>query len=324
MQNVWLAFVTGLTSGGVSCLAIQGGLLASSVTDTDNKKANVSEVASFLLGKVIIYTILGLTLGTVGSLFILSPKTQAVIQLLIGVFLLGTAARMLNLHPIFRYFAIQLPKAWFRLAKHNTTPFLAGLATILLPCGVTQAMMLVAVASGSPVSGALIMLAFVLGTSPVFFAIGLSAMELLKKKAFTVFAGILVAIFGLTSLNGALALMGSNHTFQNYWKIITNQNNTNAKIALNKNGKQYVTINVNNRGYVSDATNLKVNIPVILTIKTNNTTSCARAFTIPQFNITKVLPLTGQETVEFTPTKVGRLNYSCSMGMYTGSFNIIQ
>ena len=324
MQNVWLAFITGLTSGGVSCLAIQGGLLAASVTDTDNKKANASEVASFLLGKLIVYTILGLILGTVGSLFVLSPKIQAIIQIIIGVFLLGTAGRMLNLHPIFRYFAIQPPKSWFRLAKHNTTPFLAGIATVLLPCGVTQAMMLVAIASGSAISGALIMLAFVLGTSPVFFVIGLSAMELLKKRAFTVLAGILVAIFGLVSLNGALALMGSNHTFQNYWKVITSQKNTNTNTALNKNGKQFATINISNRGYTSDVTNLKVNVPVVLTVKTNNTTSCARAFTIPAFNITKILPLTGQETIEFTPTKLGRLNYSCTMGMYTGSFNIVE
>jgi len=324
MGNIWLAFITGLTSGGVSCLAIQGGLLASSVTDTDNKKANASEVASFLLGKVIIYTILGLILGAVGALFILSPKTQAVIQLFIGVFLLGTAGRMLNLHPVFRYFAIQPPKSWFRLAKHNATPFLAGLATVLLPCGVTQAMMLVAVASGSAVSGALIMLAFVLGTSPVFFAIGLSAMELLKKKTFAVVAGILVAIFGLTSLNGAMALLGSNHTLQNYWKAITNNGNTNTKTAINKNGVQSATINIGNRGYTSDVTTLKVGVPVILTLKTNNTSGCARAFTLPAFGITKVLPPTGQETVEFTPTKVGHLNYSCSMGMYVGSFDVVE
>lgn len=324
MGNIWLAFVTGLTSGGVSCLAIQGGLLASSVTDTDNKKANAQEVASFLLGKVIIYTLLGLVLGAVGSLFILSSRVQVVIQIVIGVFLLGTAGRMLNLHPVFRYFAIQPPKSWFKLARHNSTPFLAGLATVLLPCGVTQAMMLVAISSGSALNGALIMSAFTLGTSPVFFAVGLSAMELLKKKTFAVVAGILVAIFGVMSLNGALALSGSNHTLQNYWKVITNSNNTNSQLAINKNGKQQATIIVTNRGYSSNVTSLKVNIPVVLTIKTNNVASCSRAFTIPEFNITKILPSTGQEIIEFTPTKVGRLNYSCTMGMYTGSFDVIE
>jgi len=133
----------------------------------------------------------------------------------------------------------------------------------------------------------------------------------------------LVAIFGLTSLNGAMALLGSNHTLQNYWKAITNNGNTNTKTAINKNGVQSATINIGNRGYTSDVTTLKVGVPVILTLKTNNTSGCARAFTLPAFGITKVLPPTGQETVEFTPTKVGRLNYSCSMGMYTGSFNII-
>lgn len=90
------------------------------------------------------------------------------------------------------------------------------------------------------------------------------------------------------------------------------------------NGKQLVTINVNNSGYATDTTSLKIGVPVKLTIVSKNVQSCARSFVIPSLNISKLLPSTGTEIIEFTPTELGILTFSCSMGMYTGSFNIIQ
>ncbi|OGL45471.1 MAG: hypothetical protein A2W05_07265 [Candidatus Schekmanbacteria bacterium RBG_16_38_10] len=90
-----------------------------------------------------------------------------------------------------------------------------------------------------------------------------------------------------------------------------------------KQGKQEVTITVNNNGYETNVTQLKVNIPVKLTLETRNTRSCARAFVIPSLNISKVLPESGETMIEFTPTKKGRLTFSCSMGMYSGYWEII-
>ena len=49
---------------------------------------------------------------------------------------------------------------------HTFTPALVGGATFFLPCGFTQAMQLYAVSTGSPVSGALTMFFFALGTLP--------------------------------------------------------------------------------------------------------------------------------------------------------------
>jgi uncharacterized protein len=324
MGSIWLAFITGLTTGGISCITVQGGLLASS---TKNKK----EVGIFLLSKLAAYTLLGFLLGLLGSFFLITPKIQAVMQILIGIFLLGTAGRLANLHPVFRYFAIKPPKSLFKLVRKESavesyfTPILTGALTILIPCGITQATMLVAIASGSALSGALIMFAFILGTSPVFFLVGTVASEMLKKKAFSYLAAAIVAAFGLISLNSAMALLGSNHTFQNYWRVITTgtiEKNSKSAATTNNKGVQEVTIFVRNNGYESDVNTLKVNVPVKLTLVTDNTYSCSRAFTIPALGISKVLQPNGREVIEFTPTKVGRLNFSCSMGMYTGSFNV--
>jgi len=334
MNNIWLAFITGITTGGVSCLAVQGGLLTSAISRDKLKSKNKwKEIAIFLIGKLFAYTILGILLGLVGSLLVFTPRIQAIIQLLIGFFLLGTAGRLANIHPIFRYFAIQPPKSLFRFARKGSnlessfTPLITGFSTILIPCGVTQAMMLIAVASGSAISGALIMFAFVLGTSPIFFILGMAAAEMLKKKAFTYIASFAVLVFGIISLNSAMVLLGSNHTSQNYWKVLTLNNiqteNSAKGIKIN-NGVQEATIYVKNNGYESDTTTLKAGVPVKLRLITENTVSCSRAFTIPSLGVRKILQTTGEEIIEFIPQQTGRLNYSCSMGMYSGSFNVVK
>jgi sulfite exporter TauE/SafE len=329
MDKIWLALITGLTTGGISCFAIQGGLLASSLAQSGplekvSKSDKYIHVGVFIFFKLLVYTLLGFILGLIGSSFIVAPKVQSIFQFLVGLFLLATAGRLLNLHPIFRYFVIQPPAFIYRFAKkHSQTesffaPAFLGLLTILLPCGITQAMMLVAIGSGSPLVGAGIMFAFVLGTSPVFFLLGAVSVELLKKKAFTIIAAVIILILGLISLNSGLALWGSSFTFQNLF-----QGRSGSSANVNQ-GVQKVTINITPRGYLADVTTLKVGVPVELTLVTNNIYSCARSFSIPSFNIVKNMPPTGSQVIKFTPKKVGRLTYTCTMGMYTGYFDVVK
>lgn len=326
MGNIWLAFITGLTTGGISCFAVQGGLLASSLTDKADKRKSI---ALFLTAKIFAYTALGFLLGFLGATLNISPKFQGWLQLLVGVYLLATAARLLNLHPVFRYFVIQPPKRMLTLLKNRAeaksffTPVVLGFLTIFIPCGVTQAMMLIAMGTGNPVWGATIMFAFILGTSPVFFLIGLAAVELFRKKAFVYLAAGFIAILGILAINSGQLLRGSVHTLQNYWAVLVEVPGDirSAKIV---SGVQEVTIKVTDRGYEADINSLKVDVPVKLKLVTNGVRSCARAFTIPDLNYFKVLPATGSEIVEFTPRKTGKLVYTCSMGMYTGSFNVIE
>ena len=326
MGNIWLAFITGLTTGGISCFAVQGGLLASSFTDNTNKRKSI---AFFLAAKIFAYTLLGFLLGFLGSSLNISPKFQSWLQLFVGIYLLATAARLLNLHPIFRYFVIQPPKQILTLLKNKAeaksffTPVALGFLTIFIPCGVTQAMMLLAIGTGNPVWGATIMFAFILGTSPVFFLIGLAASELFRKKAFVYLAAGFIAILGILAINSGQLLRGSVHTLQNYWKILveTPEDIRPAKIV---SGVQEVTIKVTDRGYEANINSLKVGVPVKLKLVTNGARSCARAFTIPELNYFKVLPATGSEIIEFTPRKTGKLIYTCSMGMYSGSFDVVK
>lgn len=324
MANIWLAFLTGLTSGGISCLAIQGGLLTSAVNPKYNKRI---QVALFLAAKLLAYTILGALLGKLGSFLTFSPAFLGWLQIAVGIYMLLTVGRILDLHPIFRYTVIQPPSFIYkklRLTAQSSsffTPILIGFSTILLPCGVTQAMMILAATSGNIISGGLIMFAFILGTSPVFFVLGMAFTEMLKKEVFSYLAALLIFILGLISINNGQNVRGSPFTFQN---LLTTAETTGSNPSMVKNGVQEATIFATNVGYKTEVKTLKVGVPVRLTLITKNNYSCSRSFIIPNYNISVLLPESGSKTVEFTPTKTGRLTFTCSMGMYTGSFNVIK
>ena len=323
MNQYILPFIAGLTSGGFSCFALQGSLLVSSFDKENNK----IKLASFLSAKIISYTVVGALLGYLGSSIYIPIKIQGIIQIFIGLYMLATAARILNIHPIFKRTVIQTPKIFVRflkkisVSKSVISPALLGLLTILIPCGVTQAMMLYVVGTGNYLSGAGTMFMFTLGTFPVFIVLGLISDKFNKNIFLTYISAIVLVIIGFTSINTGLILKGSTYTFQNYWNLLID-NTKNKDQAPIVNGFQEVEIEVSNSGYKTNTKMLKAGIPVKLRIVSNNVFSCSRSFVIPSINYSAVLPQSGTETIEFTPTQTGNLIYTCSMGMYTGSFTV--
>lgn len=332
MNQVWLAFFTGLTSGGISCFAVQGGLLASILASQKESNSKLA-IASFLISKLIAYSILGALLGFLGSSFVVSPKLQGFMQILAGIFMLATVGKLLDLHPWFRKITLTPPKVFFRIVRSQKnsegvfSPAVLGFLTVLIPCGVTQAMMLLSIASGSPFYGSFILGAFTLGTSPVFLILGVFSKKLLDDRLLRYAAITAILVLAIISINTGQILRGSVHTLQNYWAAATGKLEpriSSGKIAgLNSQGFQEVEIKVTSRGYQSETTVLNVGVPVKLRLITENTQGCSRVFTIPEYNISKVLPKTGTEIIEFTPLKTGKLTYTCSMGMFSGYFDVI-
>lgn len=347
MVNVFIALVTGLTTGGLSCLAVQGGLLASSlaaqleqdVQQSQQRRAQRALVADgaiqrgvatpillFLAAKLAAYTLLGFLLGLVGSVVQLDSTGRAVLQFAIGIFMIGNALRMLNVHPVFRYFAFEPPRVLTRYlrrkAKHNTgwiTPVMLGSLTVLIPCGVTQSMMALAVATGDPFSGAAILFAFTLGASPVFFAVAYFATRLGTRleKYFTRLVAITVLVLGFVAIETGLNLMGSPYSIRAWTRNLSDAPAVTAVSAAD--GVQVLRIDVKNYGYVPEVLVAVANRPIRLELNTWNTRSCSRAFTIPALKIEKLLPATGTVVVELPPQPSGsELAFSCSMGMYGG------
>lgn len=352
-MNLWIIFLTGLTTGGLSCLAVQGGLLASVIANQKKQEINnlkpnnvknsstwdeldVLPVGMFLLAKLISHTILGFMLGSLGSVIELSLTAKLTFQVFTAIFMIATAANLLDLHPIFRYLAFQPPSFMRRMIKNSTrnkaifAPFILGLMTIFIPCGVTQAMEVLVIGNGNPIQGALAMFVFVLGTMPLFALIGLSVAKMSEGwyQKFTKIAAVILIFMSVYSINGALQAIDSPVSFQKivlmYQKLQQyEKGNNRGVIAEIVDGVQRVKIDVNAKGYSPKYFRVKAGIPVELKVETNGVYTCASSFTFKAFNIYANLKSTDQKTFTLTPTKKGQYTFACSMGMYTGVMEVI-
>lgn len=354
MEQYLLAFITGLTTGGLSCLAVQGGLLASSLARqieqdmlrasplkrTPTKKGRYQRraaaprpntampIALFLLAKLVAYTLLGALLGLAGSFLTLSPFTRAVLMLGIGIFMLGNGLRMLDVHPIFRYFNLEPPKFITRYirrtAKNSTdvaTPLFLGALTVLIPCGVTQAMMAAALGTGSAASGAMLMFAFTMGTSPVFFAVAYLTTQIGARleKFFMRFVAIVVLLFGLYTYDSGLNLMGAPSISGSIQETFATASlpESNAQGGTLREG--VIELMVRNNGYVPAILHAPANQKLTLELVTSQTRSCTRDFVIPALKFYQLLPETGRVSVDIPAQASGtKMRFTCSMGMYTG------
>jgi len=350
-MNLGLVFLTGLTTGGLSCLAMQGGLLAGIIVNqkqVELKDAHSTTqrapfpdwvpVGLFLGTKLITHIIFGFLLGALGSVLTLSLPVQLLFQTLTALFMLATAANLLELHPIFRFVALQPPKFLQRIirttGKSSTlfAPALLGVLTIFIPCGVTQAMEVNALASGNAVQGALILGAFVLGTFPLFATIGLATSRFTDawRTRFLRFAAVALVVMGLWGINGVLVVLGSPISLQKVGAVMSEFGSPPGSSAAGTNdpsgnivdGVQKVTLTISNSGYSPRSFTVKAGIPVELTLVTNNSYSCANAFTLRDFGIRTMMKATDQQTFTFTPTQPGNYTYTCTMGMYTGTMRV--
>ncbi len=85
-------------------------------------------------------------------------------------------------------------------------------------------------------------------------------------------------------------------------------------------GYQVVKMTQNATGYQPNRFTVKVGVPVKWDINSVSA-SCATSLQVPGLGITKSL-IRGENSIEFTPTETGTINFSCGMGMYTGQFYV--
>lgn len=332
MPNLWIIFTTGLLSGGLTCMAVQGGILTTALSQEENihpKGSRVLGVSVFLLAKLISHALLGFLLGYIGSVVSLSPRVQAVGIGLVSIFMMGTALSFLDVHPIFRYFVIQPPRFFTRYIRGQAksggwyAPALIGLFSIFIPCGTTQAMMALAAGTGNPWWGMAVLSVFVLGTSPLFFLLGLS-IDVIKatlKDKFGWVAATLVMILAIVNLNAAMTLYGSRVTLGSMARSFYCTVSFCGDAPVNGVPTKEPVITFWLNGY-------KIDNPIIpkgeqITVKLANEagSGCIQAFTIPQLGLREVVPVGTTKMLTFTaPNQPGELAYSCSMGMYGGKF----
>ncbi|MBI4096498.1 MAG: sulfite exporter TauE/SafE family protein [Candidatus Levybacteria bacterium] len=338
-MDLWVIFITGLTVGGLTCLAVQGGLLASVIAAKEeeeiergiNRKNTIFPTLAFLLAKLVSYSILGFILGAFGGAIGISQQAQIIMQFAAGIYMVAVAFNLLEVHPVFRYAVIQPPKFLTRRVRNQSkskdlfAPIFLGAMTIFIPCGTTLAMEALAISSANAFLGAAIMAAFVLGTMPLFFGIGwiTSILGDNFREKFLKIAAIAVLYLGITSANGALVAGGSPISIQSVTEDVLIVFGANPAQNNNTQISQNAEIIITPQGYSPNYIKVRKGSPVTIKLIGKDAYSCASAFRIPQLGISKNLQPNETQTITFTPQKTGPIPFSCSMGMYRGVIEVI-
>lgn len=169
---------------------------------------------SYNFGRVFTYTLLGAVFGFLSqttSRFSGFVSWQAAIQALAGVMMLILGLSVCGiwrapsglLLPFDRFF---LSFADRRLKSQHSSLFSLGLLLGAIPCGLVYAAGLKAAASGRPLAGALLMLAFGLGTVPAMVALGWSSAKLDLRRRTLLYrcSGVLLVILSLVTFAQAV------------------------------------------------------------------------------------------------------------------------
>ena len=207
------SFIIGLIASVSSCLASVGGLVLSlSAKISQDNVSDTKTFALFHIGRIGSFALLGGVLGLIGNAIGISFTFTAILGIIASLVMLFLG---LNLVGVFEKNKITLPSGifnFFRKIEHKTfTPLIIGFGTFFLPCGFTQSMQVVALSSGSFISGMMIMLAFALGTLPVLLLLSFGGASLAHGKHAPLFfksAGVLVIGLGIFALLAGLAGVG--------------------------------------------------------------------------------------------------------------------
>ncbi len=212
--SVIAIFFVGLLSG-VHCLGMCGSLVGIMTGQLPKQGARWPYHLAYNSGRIISYTLAGALVGSIGQAGMLLRDVVPVQQLLFALSSLMLIALGLYLAGIWG-FVRRIETAgkllWQRIQPLTrslfpvTTPlraFLLGTLWGWLPCGLVYSVLITALATGHAKSGALVMLAFGLGTLPNLLAIGLfweSLKGFVQSPHVRKTAGLLVVSLGIYGL----------------------------------------------------------------------------------------------------------------------------
>ncbi len=328
-----IVFLIGLTAGVSTCMTLVGGLVLGISARHAEKHPEATTVEKFRphiffnLGRVIGFGLLGGILGFIGSAFQISGTVTGVLIMAVGLVMVILGLQLTGMFPKLNNFNITLPKGLSRLLGikehekeyNHKNSLILGALTFFLPCGFTQAMQIYALSTGSFTRGALIMAIFALGTMPGLLGVGgfTSLIKGVFAKRFFKFAGLVVIFLALFNISNGFRLLGLDFNFSEPETIVSEDPN-----VIMEKGVQVVNMEERSNGYFPNRFTIKKDIPVRWVIDAKDPYSCASALVSSKLGVRKNLQA-GKNIIEFTPKETGKIKFSCSMGMYSGYFDVI-
>jgi sulfite exporter TauE/SafE/copper chaperone CopZ len=297
------------------CVSMCGGIALSQSMAKIQGKTPYQSTFLYNFGRIASYTGFGILLGGVGSFFSISPLMRNLILLAGGLLMLYYGISLMGWVAMPKIPSI-MPKINNKKVSEGFRPLIVGILNGFMPCASLQMMQLYALASGSMISGGLIMLVFALTTAPVLVTIGLLSSKLnlkssrrvkLVSAAVVVLIGSQMAFRSMSALNIPLPFINSQE---------------NLRLAPVVDGVQMITLTVDWNGYQLDYTAVQKGIPVQITVNPVSLSGCSNPITIPAFDI-EIDGLTTQLSAIFTPEKTGNIRIQCWMNMISTNLKVL-
>ncbi len=302
-----MLFITGLFTS-IHCISMCGAINLLTVINKTGKR-NYKRPILYNLGRLISYTFLGAVVGLIGSTITINNKVSGIIILLAATIMFLMALSMLGIIPLRKV-------KRFKGKLKTKSSFLIGLLNGLMPCGPLQAMQVYALSTGSPIKGAISMFLFCLGTIPLMLSTGLILTRLNSKNKILInkIATCLILILSLVMLNQALLSLDID--------LFKNQKEETYQKSIIKDNYQEIKINASYGNYQDIIIQKDIPVKLIIHVDKDKLTGCNNEIYLKKYNIKKKL-VAGDNLIEFTPTKVETITYTCYMNMIKNNIKVI-
>ena len=232
ISTLFTAFIAGLL-GSAHCFGMCGGIAAAigtgSIEQGASKWQALRKALLFNAGRIFSYAVLGAIVGTiVGSVgqIVELKQWSILLRLLTAILIFLIGLQYLTGQSYLGWLERGGGKLWRAITHLMGTPsknttenglwksLKTGMLWGWLPCGLVYTILLTAAASGSTISGAMIMLAFGLGTLPALTSLTVAGPLISQLKSSLQarrVIGIAMIIFAVWIAAWALSMSGAGH-----------------------------------------------------------------------------------------------------------------
>lgn len=188
MSNLPLAFLMGLL-GSLHCAVMCGPLMLSLPLQKTSYLKSAFQLLLYQLGRVLMYTLMGVLVGWIGSSFTVFANQQTlslIIGIVLVIFVILQFSGIYSKHLSNFQYQIVAPisKLMGKLFGLPLWGFFAGLLNGLIPCGMVYLALATALNTSTIAGGATFMFLFGLGTTPLMLMISLGGIYLKRYIKF--------------------------------------------------------------------------------------------------------------------------------------------
>lgn len=211
-MNLTAAFLFGLM-GGAHCIGMCGGIMSTLALARSQHSSLITNLLAYNSGRILTYTLTGALVAFFGTLLseqlisigVALRVLASVMLIMMALYLANWWKGLVHIEQVGRYLwrFIQPLASKLMPVRNAGQALLLGLVWGWLPCGLIYSVLIWTLSASSPVEGALIMLAFGLGTLPAMILTGgLAAQfkQLSQSPILRSVSAILIIVFAIWQL----------------------------------------------------------------------------------------------------------------------------